>query len=615
MALVPSLSRGVIASHLNRGLLPPEERSVFKVLAIRPLKPDRKYRVAVTDGIDRFTAGLIVIEPDQNDAVLLPERGDIVDFRSGNGDPPNIIHQINGKNIWLIHQFRTQSSCFTNVTSTVDCDSATVPPTPTTPSTSSAPSDVSMASAPPDPPSKRQYDEARISQIATAKRSLFYEAESKQPGKPTHRIKDLNPYQNKYTILARCEEKGQLRDCSSSRWQGKVFNVTLRDDSGDIRATGFSEFAEKFYGIFEEGKTFLISHAQVKPIQNRSFNHTSHNYELILNYNTVVHPCSSSTAMMRPRTSYTFVRVCDIASKAEMEKVDVLGVCTRQADVTEVTARSSGRQVKKRDITLTDDSSGGSDVTLTLWSEKAEKFDALNKVVAFKMAQVREFNGKSLSLTFGGTLEIEPDLPEAHALKDWYESGERKHLQKNISSNSISEGIEESSLGDIKLEMRTSTLGGTQFYNIDAFLTKVEWDKIAYKACPSDTCNKKLEERGEDDYFCPRCQRRGINFAYRYMLRGTIADCTDYTWMTAFDEAATEILGRRADEMMLLQADDLAEFNRVLKQVQFQRYHLRVGVRKETYNDRQSLKFTINSVKKITPSASYRRRLKALTEK
>ena len=48
---------------------------------------------------------------------------------------------------------------------------------------------------------------------------------------PTHQIKDLNPYQNKFKIKARVVKKGDLRSWSNSRGQGQVFDLTLKDRS------------------------------------------------------------------------------------------------------------------------------------------------------------------------------------------------------------------------------------------------------------------------------------------------------------------------------------------------------------------------------------------------
>ena len=71
-----SLSAGVVSSHLKRGLLPPEDRSVLRVLGTKEIDKE-KVRLAVTDGKDRFTSALLVV----GEGVFLPEKDDVVDFR------------------------------------------------------------------------------------------------------------------------------------------------------------------------------------------------------------------------------------------------------------------------------------------------------------------------------------------------------------------------------------------------------------------------------------------------------------------------------------------------------------------------------------------------------
>ena len=59
---------------------------------------------------------------------------------------------------------------------------------------------------------------------------------------------------------------------------------------------------------------------------------------------------------------------------------------------------------------------------LTLWGDNASKYDQENfqgKVVAIRSVQVTDWNGKSLSCTFGSTLDIDPDIPEAEILKNY----------------------------------------------------------------------------------------------------------------------------------------------------------------------------------------------------
>ncbi len=86
MSLPPevSVSRGVVSSHLKRGLLPPEDRAVFRVLGTKELDgntSEQKFRLAVTDGEAKFTAALIVLDSQDEGGIFLPEKDDVVDFR------------------------------------------------------------------------------------------------------------------------------------------------------------------------------------------------------------------------------------------------------------------------------------------------------------------------------------------------------------------------------------------------------------------------------------------------------------------------------------------------------------------------------------------------------
>ena len=85
-------------------------------------------------------------------------------------------------------------------------------------------------------------------------------------------------------------------------------------------------------------------------------------------------------------------------------------------EVQELTSKATGRQLKKRDINIVDESSTA--ITLTLWGTQAEQFNGSNNpVLAIKGARIGEFNGaKNLSTISSTVLQIDPDRPEAHKL-------------------------------------------------------------------------------------------------------------------------------------------------------------------------------------------------------
>ena len=91
----------------------------------------------------------------------------------------------------------------------------------------------------------KKHESSEEPAASSVKRALFSTPSSKPHPlsnsslyKPSHNIKNLNPYQNKFRIKARVIRKSQLKRWSNSRGEGTVFDVILQDSSGDIKATG-----------------------------------------------------------------------------------------------------------------------------------------------------------------------------------------------------------------------------------------------------------------------------------------------------------------------------------------------------------------------------------------
>lgn len=129
--------------------------------------------------------------------------------------------------------------------------SAAAPPGPSTPATAT----------PAAQPTRQQ------TQAARSGRSAIYPIES------------LSPYQNHWTIKARVTQKSEIRKWSNQRGEGKLFNVTLMDDSGEIRATGFNAAVDDLYDRLVEGKVYLISKAKVN-LAKKKFSNVNNEYEL-----------------------------------------------------------------------------------------------------------------------------------------------------------------------------------------------------------------------------------------------------------------------------------------------------------------------------------------------
>lgn len=67
-------------------------------------------------------------------------------------------------------------------------------------------------------------------------------------------IAHLNPFQQRWTIKARCTHKGPIRTFMRDQQEGKVCSVEFIDESGTIRATMFGGEVDEFYPNLETGK-------------------------------------------------------------------------------------------------------------------------------------------------------------------------------------------------------------------------------------------------------------------------------------------------------------------------------------------------------------------------
>lgn len=80
-------------------------------------------------------------------------------------------------------------------------------------------------------------------------------------------------------------------------------------------------------------------------------------------------------------------------------------------------------------------------VSLTLWGQDAENFDGTaNPIIFIKGGRINEFGGgKSISLTSGSAMKINPDIGEAHQLRGWYDNDGRNQDFSSVSTKLINQ--------------------------------------------------------------------------------------------------------------------------------------------------------------------------------
>lgn len=112
-------------------------------------------------------------------------------------------------------------------------------------------------------------------------------AASSHGNRPIYPIEGLSPYQNNWTIKALVTQKSEMKHYANAKGDGKLLNVTLMDETGEIRATAFNAVADVIHDRLQEGKVYYISRARVN-IAKKQFSHLNNDYELGFEKNTEI---------------------------------------------------------------------------------------------------------------------------------------------------------------------------------------------------------------------------------------------------------------------------------------------------------------------------------------
>ncbi|RUP45011.1 hypothetical protein BC936DRAFT_148730 [Jimgerdemannia flammicorona] len=329
-------------------------------------------------------------------------------------------------------------------------------------------------------------------------------------------------------------------------------------------------------------QVYLITKARVT-MARKQFSTLTNDYELTFETATEVTPCPDNDV---PKIRYSFVPLGELVNIDKDANVDVIGIVTNDNGISSLIAKKTGKPVcishvldsrlKKRDITIVDQSHYA--VKLTLWDRHAETFESIiDSIIAFKGVRVSDFGGecylewvcdwscvveigcRSLSLSSGGTIVVDPDTPESHTLRGWYDTAGRTESFQTYSG--FGDGSWDSSPDSNKrktfAQVKDESLGMNE--KPDYFVTKgtvifFRQETISYPACKE--CKKKVIEEGTG-WRCEKCQKTWPEPTHRYIMSISVSDPTGQVWMNAFDEVAEKLLGQTAGEMLMLRVSYL----------------------------------------------------------
>ncbi|WVO12544.1 hypothetical protein L204_100144 [Cryptococcus depauperatus] len=419
---------------------------------------------------------------------------------------------------------------------------------------------------------------------------------------PLYPIEGLSPYQNRWTIKARVIQKSEIKHYSNQRGDGKLFSVTFMDETGEIRATGFNDAVDNFYNLLEVGKVFFVSRARIN-IAKKQFSNVNNEYEIMFENQTDIEPCTDESV---PQVKYNFKSINELNELQKDEITDVIGVVREVGELGSVTSKATQKPFAKRDIQLVDQS--GQAVRLTLWGKQAETFHADDQpVIAFKGVKVGDFGGRSLSMFSNATMTVNPDIPEAHSLRGWYDAkGQNAHFTPYTNA-SVNEGgavvqpggglrpSELKTIGQIKDE-QLGMSDKADFFSTEGTISFVKNETFSYPACANpDGCAKKVVDVG-GTWMCEKCDRQWDAPIHRYILTMNVMDYTGQFWVTAFNDTAELIMGISANDLMHIKESDEATFATYFQKVVGKTLVFQMMAKQDSFNDQVRVRYQCRKV-------------------
>ena len=401
-------------------------------------------------------------------------------------------------------------------------------------------------------------------------------------------IEALSPYAHKWTIKARCTHKGPIKTWHNKNGEGKLFSVNFLDETGEIRATGFNADLDRLYDLLQEGSIYYISAPCRVQMAKKQFSNVNNDYELTFERDTLVEKAEDQTN--GPQIKYNFVEISKLDQVEKDTTIDVIGILKEVAEVSQITSKTTSKPYDKRDLTLVDNS--GFAIKLTIWGATATAFDTPpESVLAFKGAKVSDFGGRSLSLQSSGTMTVDPDIDDAHKLKGWYDAEGRKdafqsHANVMGTTNASGRKDDYKTIGAIRDE-QIGMSDEAQYFTLKATVVFVKQDTIAYPACLSEGCSKKVIESEQGQWRCERCDKAWPKPEWRYVLSVNVSDHTGQIWLSTFDEVGRSLIGIPANELTELKENDEKVFTEKIAQANCRSWVFRCRAKMDSFQETQ----------------------------
>ena len=442
-------------------------------------------------------------------------------------------------------------------------------------------------------------------------------------GQPTTPIAALNMYSNRWVIRAKVTSKSEIRTWSNAKGEGSLFNITLLDSSGtDVRATFFKEAVDKFYNILEEDRVYTFSGGRLK-VANMQYNNCKSQFEITFDQNSEIHLVQDEGDI---QPSYDFVKIASLEEKEPQAAVDILAVVKHVGEISTIISKKSGKELTKCELLVEDDS--GADVKLTVWGDTAANANvrfANCPVVAFKRARLSDYGGRSLS---GGDVNVNPQIPQCHQLKQWWAVNGNKTQSRSLSSASGgAKGQDPFDQRKNVCSIKEENMGYSDkpdYFSFKATVTFLKKEKQGddgawYTACANagEPCKNmfKATQTSDGNYHCDKCHQTFPNCVRRFIFSGTVADDTSTSWVSVFNEQAENLFhGVTADELYAKSQEngDKDLYESTFAKATYTEWIMKCRVKQELVGDESRVKTSLISISPIDYVKESRELLRAL---
>lgn len=238
------------------------------------------------------------------------------------------------------------------------------------------------------------------------------------------------PKNKNRTINGRCTAKTNKRTWNNANGSGILFSFDLKDSSGDIRVTAFRQQCDLYFDLVQANEVYLLSGGRINRADAR-YTRSKSPYAITLTSKSVLR--LSSNEQSCPPIAYEFKKIAQLDNFLGSH-CDVAGVIKAIGNLETVTEKSKNEEVKKRDLTIVDETK--TEIVLTIWRATAINFTAeVGSVLIGRGVRVSVYNGITLSATANSSIEFDPNLTEAAELKAWWSS----HRDPNLTTKSLTE--------------------------------------------------------------------------------------------------------------------------------------------------------------------------------